>query len=51
VDIVGALGVDLGLHYHAQLLDAVTARDKARAQKLMAEHIESTIRGMQEKRP
>jgi len=50
VDIVSALGVDLGLHYHSQLLEAIAARDKNRAQALMAEHIESTIRGMQEKR-
>jgi len=50
VDIVGELGVNLGLHYHAAILAAIKARDKARAQKLMTEHVASTVRGMDSRR-
>jgi GntR family transcriptional repressor for pyruvate dehydrogenase complex len=46
VDIVSTLGVELGLHYHAQILAAVKGGDKARAQRLMSEHIQTTIEGM-----
>ena len=46
VDIVGALEVDLGLHYHAAILAAIKDRDKVRAQNLMTEHVASTVRGM-----
>lgn len=47
VGIVGSLGVDLGLHYHAQILAAVKSGDARRAQRVMAEHVESTIQGME----
>ncbi|MGA2639549.1 MAG: FadR/GntR family transcriptional regulator [Spirochaetia bacterium] len=46
VDIVEVLGVKLGLHYHAQILSAIKSGDRKLAQKVMAEHIESTIKGM-----
>ncbi len=50
VDIVDTLGVDLGLHYHAQILEAVRSHDQVRAQKLMGEHIKATADGMSRRR-
>lgn len=50
-DVVDVLGVQLGLHYHAQILAAVRSGDKKLAQKVMAEHIESTIKGMMDRAP
>jgi GntR family transcriptional regulator, transcriptional repressor for pyruvate dehydrogenase complex len=46
VDIVSKLGVGLGLHYHAQILAAVKGGDRMRAQKVMSEHIKTTIEEM-----
>jgi GntR family transcriptional repressor for pyruvate dehydrogenase complex len=43
VAIVTALGARDGLHYHRQLIDAITGRDPARAERLMEEHIIRTI--------
>jgi len=46
VDIVRKLGVKNGLHYHALILAAVRSGDEKLAQKLMAEHVETTVQGM-----
>lgn len=42
--IVGTLGTRDGLYYHRRILDAIKARDGARAESLMEEHVERTIR-------
>jgi GntR family transcriptional repressor for pyruvate dehydrogenase complex len=42
--IVGSLGTRDGLYYHRRILDAIKARDGLRAESLMEEHVERTIR-------
>jgi GntR family transcriptional repressor for pyruvate dehydrogenase complex len=42
--IVGSLGTRDGLYYHRRILDAIKARDGPRAESLMEEHVERTIR-------
>ena len=49
-DIVGALGAERGLHYHAIILGAVRKGEKERARRFMQQHIESTINGILEAR-
>jgi GntR family transcriptional regulator, transcriptional repressor for pyruvate dehydrogenase complex len=41
--IVESLGVRDGLYYHRKILDAIKARDSAKAESLMAEHIVRTM--------
>jgi GntR family transcriptional repressor for pyruvate dehydrogenase complex len=42
-NIVATLGVEDGLNYHRRILDAVEARDREGAMRLMEEHIDRTI--------
>ncbi len=42
--IVDSLGTKDGLHYHRRILDAIKAGDGPRAESLMEEHVERTIR-------
>jgi len=42
-NIVSALGMEDGLHYHRLLIDAVKARDEKGAERLMEEHLLRTI--------
>ncbi|HUZ16959.1 MAG TPA: FadR/GntR family transcriptional regulator [Spirochaetia bacterium] len=46
-NIVESLGVTDGLTYHKQILDAIKARDSARAEALMEEHLVRTIERLQ----
>jgi GntR family transcriptional repressor for pyruvate dehydrogenase complex len=48
--IVGSLGTRDGLYYHRRILEAIKARDGSRAESLMEEHIERTIRRLKRKR-
>jgi GntR family transcriptional repressor for pyruvate dehydrogenase complex len=48
--IVGSLGTRDGLYYHRKILDAIQARDGPRAESLMEEHVERTIRRLKRKR-
>jgi GntR family transcriptional repressor for pyruvate dehydrogenase complex len=48
--IVGSLGTRDGLYYHRRILDAIKARDSSRAEALMEEHVERTIRRLKRKR-
>jgi GntR family transcriptional repressor for pyruvate dehydrogenase complex len=47
--IVGSLGTRDGLYYHRRILDAIKARDGARAEALMEEHVQRTIRRVKRK--
>jgi GntR family transcriptional repressor for pyruvate dehydrogenase complex len=47
--IVGSLGTRDGLYYHRRILDAIKARDGPRAESLMEEHVERTIRRLKRK--
>ena len=47
--IVDSLGTKDGLHYHRRILDAIKARDESRAELLMEEHVERTIRRLKRK--
>jgi GntR family transcriptional regulator, transcriptional repressor for pyruvate dehydrogenase complex len=47
--IVGSLGTRDGLYYHRRILDAIKARDGTRAEALMEEHVERTIRRVKRK--
>ena len=42
-NIVASLGVEDGLKYHRQILDAIKARDREKAMSLMEEHVDRTI--------
>jgi GntR family transcriptional regulator, transcriptional repressor for pyruvate dehydrogenase complex len=42
--IVGSLGTRDGLYYHRRILDAIKARDGPRAESLVGEQVEHTIR-------
>lgn len=46
-NIVLALGSDIGLYYHKQLIDALISRDSKVAKKTMAEHIDRTIEALE----
>jgi len=46
--IVRALGIRDGLHYHRQILQALQARDASKAEQLMREHVERTIKRLKE---
>jgi GntR family transcriptional repressor for pyruvate dehydrogenase complex len=48
--IVGSLGSRDGLYYHRRILDAIEDRDEPRAESLMEEHVERTIRRLKRKR-
>jgi GntR family transcriptional repressor for pyruvate dehydrogenase complex len=48
--IVGSLGTRDGLYYHRRILDAIEAREGPRAESLMEEHVERTIRRLKRKR-
>ena len=48
--IVDSLGTRDGLYYHRQILDAIKVRDGSRAEALMEEHVERTIRRLKRKR-
>lgn len=47
-NIVNSLGVEDGLFYHRQILDAIKARDGEKAQELMQVHIVRTIERLKE---
>lgn len=47
--IVDSLGAKDGLQYHRSILDAIKARDGVRAEALMEEHVERTIRRLKRK--
>ena len=47
--IVGSLGTRDGLYYHRMILDAIKARHGPRAEFLMEEHVERTIRRLKRK--
>ena len=42
--IVDSLGTRDGLYFHRRILDAIKARDGARAEVLMEDHVDRTIR-------
>ena len=48
--IVDSLGTRDGLYYHRRILDAIKARDGARAESLMEEHVQRTICRVKRKR-
>ena len=48
-NIVDSLGSRDGLYYHRRILDAIKARDGSRAESLMEEHVERTIRRLKRK--
>jgi GntR family transcriptional regulator, transcriptional repressor for pyruvate dehydrogenase complex len=48
-NIVGSLGTKDGLYYHRRILDAIKAQDGSRAESLMVEHVERTIRRLKSK--
>jgi GntR family transcriptional repressor for pyruvate dehydrogenase complex len=47
--IVESLGTKDGLYYHRRILDAIKAREGSRAESLMEEHVERTIRRLKRK--
>ena len=47
--IVDTLGTRDGLNYHREILDAIKSRDEGRAESLMEEHVERTIRRLTRK--
>jgi GntR family transcriptional repressor for pyruvate dehydrogenase complex len=47
--IVDSLGTRDGLYYHRRILDAIKAGDGPRAESLMEEHVERTIRRLKRK--
>jgi GntR family transcriptional repressor for pyruvate dehydrogenase complex len=47
--IVGSLGTKDGLYYHRRILDAIKDHDGPRAESLMEEHVERTIRRLKRK--
>jgi GntR family transcriptional repressor for pyruvate dehydrogenase complex len=47
-NVVSALGVNDGLDYHKRIIEAVKARDPAKAESLMEEHIGRTIERVRE---
>jgi GntR family transcriptional regulator, transcriptional repressor for pyruvate dehydrogenase complex len=48
--IVDSLGTKDGLHYHRMILEAIKSRDGGRAELLMEEHVERTIRRLKRKK-
>ena len=47
--IVDTLGTKDGLYYHGRILNAIQAGDGLRAESLMEEHVERTIRRLKRK--
>jgi GntR family transcriptional repressor for pyruvate dehydrogenase complex len=50
IDVVHLLGRNIGLPYHRQIIDALKGKDKGVCEALMEEHIEETIRAIQQNR-
>mgnify|MGYP002563958483 CR=1 FL=1 len=49
--IVALMGTAHGIHDHALLLDAMKAHDKAQAERIMEQHILSTIDAIKQYHP
>jgi len=48
--IVSLIGCAIGIRYHRELISALRLRDKDRCERLMEEHIQATIKAIQEYR-
>lgn len=49
-DIVKTLGSDIGLYYHEKIIEAIENKDRAKARRVMGEHVTETMEKMLQKK-